>query len=116
MHVRQQDNATAEPMDERRKRAYRYLLYRAMLDIRPIAWLRLRNPPRWPDEVRRIRQAGALADWLHNLALFSSLDFTRFDEECSWKDGQSLKARYPGLDPERYHRLFEEQLVADADV
>ena len=27
-------------MDDHRKNAYRYLLYWAMLDIRPIAWLR----------------------------------------------------------------------------
>ena len=31
--------ATAALMDERRKNAYRYLLYWAMLDIRPIAWV-----------------------------------------------------------------------------
>lgn len=103
-------------MDERRKNAYRYLLYWAMLDIRPIAWLRLGNPLRWPDEVRRIRRAGALADWLHNLALFSSLDFARFDEEWFWRDGRSLEARYPGLDLERYRRIFEDHLAGSADA
>jgi hypothetical protein len=103
-------------MDERRKSAYRYLLYWAMLEIRPIAWPRLRNPFRRPGEVRRIRRAGALADWLHNLALFSSLDFSRFDEEWFWKDGRSLEARYPGLDLERYNRLFQERVEAAADA
>ena len=106
---------TAEPMDERRKNAYRYLLYWAMLDIRPIAWLRLRNPLRWPGEFRRVRHAGALADWLHNLALFASLDFVRFDEEWFWKDGRSLEARYPGLDLARYQRIFEERVTEVAD-
>ncbi|MCC9606301.1 hypothetical protein LOC68_18560 [Blastopirellula sp. JC732] len=35
-------------MDERRKRAYRYLLYQAMLDIRPVAWLPLGRSIRLP--------------------------------------------------------------------
>src|SRR5689334_11918074 len=104
-----------ESMDERRKNAYRYLLYWALLDIRPIAWLRLRNPLRWPSAVRRFRRAGALADWLHNLALFSSLDFAHFDEEWFWRDGRSLEARYPGFELEWYQRVFEERLT-DTDA
>jgi hypothetical protein len=103
-------------MDERRKNAYRYLLYQAMLDIRPIAWLRLRNPLRWPGAFHRIRQAGALADWLHNLALFASLDFVHFDEEWFWKDGRSLEAHYPGLNLARYQRIFEERADQAADA
>lgn len=106
---------TAEPMDECRKNAYRYLLYWAMLDIRPIAWMRLRNPFRWPSDFRRMRRAGALADWLHNLALFASLDFARFDEEQFWKDGRSLASRDPGLDLARYQQIFENRVAEVAD-
>lgn len=101
-------------MDEHRKNAYRYLLYWAMLDIRPVAWLRLRNLLCWPGEVRRIRRAGALADWLHNLALFSSMDFDGFDEEWFWRDGELLASRYPGLDLEQYRRIFEARLAEEA--
>lgn len=103
-------------MDEQRKRAYRYLLYRAMLDIRSIAWLRMSNPLHWRRELRRVRRKGALADWLHNLALFSSLNFERFDEEWFWQDGRSLMERYPGFDLERYLQDFDRQLLEENDI
>jgi len=103
-------------MDEQRKNAYRYLLYWAMLDIRAIAWLRLRNPFRWPGEIRRIRRAGALADWLHNLAFFSSRDFMHFDEDWFWRDGRSLEAHYPSIDLAGYQRIFEERLAESCDA
>ncbi len=72
-------------MDEQRKNAYRYLLYRAMLDIRPLGWMnwgwvRAWNPLYWRRERPRIRYAGAVADWLHNMAAFSSRDFEGFNE------------------------------------
>lgn len=75
-------------MEHRRKQAYRYLLYRAMLDIRPICWMPLGsfNPFRWKETAGRVRRAGVIADWLHNLALFSALDFERFDEDWFWRE------------------------------
>lgn len=102
-------------MDECRKSAYRALLYRAMLDIRPVAWLRLRNPLRWGHALRRVRYAGDLADWLHNMAFFSSMDFDQFDEEWFWREARSLKGRYPEFDIERYHQAFEQRLSELAD-
>lgn len=69
------------------------------------------NPLRWPGEFRRIRRAAILADWLHNLALFSSQDFAHFDEESFWQDGRALEARHPGLDLGRYLRIFEARVV-----
>ena len=98
-------------MHDQKKQAYRHLLYRAMLDIRRLAWLRLRNPLRWPGELRRIRRAGALADWLHNLALFASLDFEHFDEEWFWEDGRKMEARHPGLDVGLYRQIFQQRLA-----
>jgi hypothetical protein len=103
-------------MDERRKHAYRYMLYRAMLDIRPLAWLRLTNLLCWGREIRRVRRLGALADWLHNLALFSSLNFERFDEDWFWQEALSLKQRHPEFDLEEYQRVFERQLSEPTDV
>ena len=76
----------AERVDAQRKHAYRWLLYWAMLDIRPRQWFvwgwrqRL-NPFRWWIALRRVRQVGYLAEWLHNLARFSALDFVGFAEE-----------------------------------
>lgn len=99
-------------MDERRKHAYRFLLYWAMLDIRPITWLprswfKLFSPMFWVRDMRRVRQAGAIGDWMHNLALFSSLDFNNFDEEWFWRDFQSLSERYP---VSQYRSVFEQRL------
>jgi hypothetical protein len=97
-----------------RKYAYRYLLYLAMLDIRPIQWLgrrRLRswNPLYWRGETRRVQLAGAIADWLHNLALFSSHDFKDFSEEWFWRDFDSIQKRYPEVRMERYREMFEQR-------
>jgi hypothetical protein len=103
-------------MDDRRKNAYRYLLYWAMLDIRPIAWLRwfhgwrVLNPFDWRWKFRMVRYAGSLADSLHNLALFSSIDFEGFDEDWFWKDLECVNTRYPDFAPGRYRGIFEERL------
>lgn len=99
-------------MDERRKQAYRYLLYWAMLDIRPIMWLprrwlRLFSPMFWAKDMRRIARAGTIAESMHNLALFSSLDFIRFDEERFWQDFQRLSGHD---DLSLYRSVFEQRL------
>ncbi len=103
-------------MDDHRKNAYRYLLYWAMLDIRPIAWFSVRwwhlwNPLYWRRELRFIRKAGALADWLHNLAFFASSEFERFDEEWFWRDFESIQSRYPAFELSRYRAVFEGRLT-----
>ena len=102
-------------MDERRKYAYRFLLYWAMLDVRTVAWLSLScNLFAWPGLVRRVRRAGATADWLHNLALFSALDFRNFDEGRFWNDFESLRKRYPDVDLNHYRWAFDRAL-SEAD-
>jgi hypothetical protein len=102
-------------MDEQRKKAYRYLLYHAMLDIRPIGWMsfgfpRILNPNFWRNVVRRVRRAGVIADLLHNLAFFSATDFRRFDEEWFWKQFQSYEQRHRGLQLSAYKDVFEREL------
>ena len=103
-------------MDDHRKNAYRYLLYQAMLEIRPIAWLRwfhgwrTLNPFHWRWQLRRIRYAGSLADWLHNLASFSSWNFERFDEDWFWRDYEYVTKKYPEFGATRYRELFERRL------
>jgi hypothetical protein len=110
-------------VDANRKYAYRFLLYWAMLDIRSIEWLRwttlrMLNPLSWREQIRRIRRAGALANWLHNLALFSALDFERFDEARFWHDLETVCKRYPeyGLVNYRsfFERIFSEQIQKHA--
>ena len=111
------ERACAEsPMDEQRKHAYRYLLYRAMLDIRPLAWVkRSWNPLAWGQTRRRIRCAGAIAEWLHNLALFSVLDFARFDEERFWRDYQWMLDRNPEFGLERYRTECERRITPSGE-
>ena len=103
-------------MDEHRKSAYRYLIYRALLDIRPLAWLRLGtfrilNPLHWRSELRLIRRAGAIADWLHNIALFSALDFERFDEAWFWRELENLNKKHPEYGLISYKEIFERKLA-----
>jgi hypothetical protein len=108
-------------VDDQRKHAYRYLLYWAMLDIRPLGWLRWSwfrawNPSYWRQELRRIRCAGAIADWMHNLALYSSVNFQGFNEEWFWRDFESVRTRYPEFGLERYRNLFDQRVSARPDA
>jgi hypothetical protein len=100
-------------MDEHRKSAYRHLLYWALLEIRGIEWityrpLRLLNPIKLRRELRRVSRAGALADWLHNLAQLSIEEFRGFDEERFWRDYDSMAKRHG--DPWNHRGVFNRQL------
>jgi hypothetical protein len=102
-------------MDEHRKRAYRYLLYWALLEIRGVEWityrpLRLLNPFVLHRELKRVSRAGALADWLHNLAQISGEDFRDFNEEWFWRDYESMVKRHG--DPWNYRAVFNRRLDA----
>src|SRR3712207_6393478 len=111
-------------MDAGRKRAYRYLLYRAMREIRsngcqsaPRA--RTWNPLSWWGGSRRVSPSrvleyhGMLADWLHNLAVFSALDFRNFDEEWFWQGFARLRADFPEFESlvAYYRGTFEREVA-----
>lgn len=101
-------------MNEKTKSAYRHLLYVAMVAIRNECQSRGHesiNPLEWRRQYRRSRVAGATADWLHNLAQFSSLDFDRFDEQRFWSEHAKLSRRFPGHRLERYREVFDEYLA-----
>jgi hypothetical protein len=102
-------------MDERRKQAYRSLLYWATLDIRPLYWLALRSlsPVHWRRQLSRIRRAGALADWMHNLAMFSAQDFAGFDEERFWQDLLWYEQRHPEWGLTQYRHRFDQWLTEE---
>jgi len=79
------------------KKAYRNLLYWAMLDIRILCQSRgreSRNPVEIWRQYKRSRLAGALADWLHNLAQHAATDFNNFDTEWFWREHEGLRQRY----------------------
>lgn len=103
-------------MDEVRKNAYRHLLYQAMLDIRMFCQSRgskSYNPLVWRRQYRDSRIAGAIADWLHNLAFYAARDFVGFDEAWFWKEYDHLSRRYAAIGSDgylNYRRRFEEKL------
>jgi len=105
-------------MDNDTKAAYRYLLYHAMLEIRPLQWhnaglglLRALNPLFWKRLEDSARRAGVIADMMHNLALFSALDFERFEEERFWRDVGVFEKRYLKLKVSYYRNVFEMRLA-----
>lgn len=114
-------------IDPRRQSAYRYLLYRAMLDIRRLQsresfWERLWGifsgrvivPKGWglhklwgySDEL--CDYSGELAEWLHNMAQFAATDFTGFNEAYFWAQGYRLAQQYPHI--HGYKVAFENRL------
>ena len=102
-------------MDESRKAAYRFLLYWSFLEIRAVQWFAWGprtwlNPFRFAKEIKKARRLGGLADWMHNLAQFSSLGFRGFDEDRFWEDGQCFVRHDPSL-VRNYSDLFEQQLA-----
>ena len=100
-------------MDTERKQAFRYLLHWAFVDIRTIEWngtfLLGNRPvslPVWLGRsVRKARRAGAVADWMHNLAIYSAVDFEGFDEGMFWREYDRLVQRYPELS--HYKETFD---------
>jgi hypothetical protein len=95
-------------MEQTHKVAYRHLLYQAMLDIRGLEWLRAESSD-IGDIVREANDAGAIAYWLHNLALASAQDFASFDEDRFWRQHARLTERYPGA-AEHYREVFDREL------
>ena len=98
-------------MDDRTKAAYRHLLYVAMLEFRTLEFKESWNPLAWRRRYRQALLAGAVADWLHNLAHFSALDFAGFDEKWFWRDHHNLCRRFPGDRLERYREIFDESMT-----
>jgi hypothetical protein len=107
-------------LTDREKAAYRHLLYGAMLDIRNLCQSRgseTWNPLEWRRQFQRSRMAGALADWLHNLAAFASRDFHGFSADWFWQEYAVFCRRFPPLGPSGYdyRQRYEEQLTRLGD-
>lgn len=98
-------------MDDERQNAYRYLLYQATLDIRMTAWQEFRwwSPLGFYRSLRAARFAGHLADAMHNLAMYSSIGFDKFDEGLFWERMEYLCSEFPDFASlvGRYRHRFE---------
>jgi hypothetical protein len=87
-------------LSDAERKAYRRLLYDAMLDIRNLCQPRGRvsyNPLVWRRQYHQGRVAGALADWLHNLAQYAATDFRSFDTDWFWQEYAGVCRDYPDL-------------------
>lgn len=98
-------------MDSAQKYAYRYLIYQGTLCIRPIAhvggeWWERWNIVYWIRHRKQICSAGQVANWLHNLALFSAIDFKGFDEDAFWSGLEWLRSAFPADDFGRFRDSF----------
>ena len=103
-------------LSDAEKSAYRGLLYWAMLDIRNLCQSRAQeslNPLQWRRQYRRSRLAGALADWLHNLAQHAAGEFDAFDTEWFWREYDGLCRRFQHVAPRTwidYRGRYEDYL------
>ena len=93
------------PLTEPQKSAYRHLLYKAMLDIRylcqsrgPASW----NPLKWRRQYLTSRDAGSLADWLHNLAFYVENNFRGFNADWFWQEYDGMCGRHTSFGPGKY--------------
>lgn len=110
------------PLSSTEKSAYRNLLYWAMLDIRSLCELRGHlsfNPFEIWRQYRRRRLAGAIANWLHNLAQHAAADLSEFDTEWFWREYDSLCRQYEYVGAgqwmdyrARYQSALSEKLAA----
>jgi hypothetical protein len=94
-------------MEPHRKRAYRYLLYQFLLDIRT-------TPT--PDSAAHltdhqcrshVNYAGAVAYLLHNFALFAANDFVDFDEAAFWRSIEHFSQAMPRLSLMHFKKVFD---------
>src|SRR5947208_1055272 len=86
------------PLSDAEKKAYRNLLYWAMLDVRTLCQSHgpeSHNPLKWRRQYLDSRVAGALADWLHNLAQHAATDFNSFDTEWFWREYRGYSHQFP---------------------
>ena len=92
-------------MDEKRKVAYRKILYNFLIQIK--------QPEVLTDAtaVGIGRHAGPVAYMLHNFALDCANDFVSFDETDFWKMLAAWDIRYPELGISGFRKMFEWDLA-----
>jgi hypothetical protein len=94
-------------MDEKRKAAYRSIIYQFLLDVRTF-------PSPLLDDTQALmigRFAGPVAYQLHNLALASVTDFNSFDEASFWGNIDAFNQRNPDTHISHYRKVFDRELA-----
>lgn len=106
-------------VDDIRKKAYRHLLYVAMLSTRTYCQshgAKSLNPFTWYKAYIHSRYAGATADWLHNLAEYSCRDFQNFNEKEFWLDCERKAKHHPKSNILEYKRIFKNFLNNNVQI
>jgi hypothetical protein len=98
-------------MNEKRKQAYRYLLYQAMIYGKCMDGVQLSLNP---FEIRRqnlqLKNIGGLDSWLHNLAFYNYTDeWDKFSEKVFWEAYEFHLKRNPEV-LGYYKEIFEQEL------
>jgi hypothetical protein len=98
-------------MEPHRKRAYRYLLYQFLIDIRttPTA----DNTAHLTEQQCRnhLNYAGGVAYLLHNFALAAADEFIGFDEEAFWQMVENFSQKFPKMSILHFKKVFEMALA-----
>ncbi len=96
-------------MDAMRTRAYTYLFYCVLIDIRSASYthrIKWWNPKSWVQAKKYLAEINNIADVFHNLPDFLTHRQKDFDETWFWSYlGKRLPDKY-----EFYHRIFIEEL------
>ncbi len=83
-------------MNENNKRAYRSLLYYAMILAKGNVGYCSSKLFISPADRDYIETTSAISYWLHNLAMYNYLDtWQDFDEEVFWKEYSYWESRFP---------------------
>lgn len=93
-------------MDEKRKAAYRSIIYQFLLDVRTFP-----SPLLADKQTLMIGLAGPVAYQLHNLALASASDFSDFDETLFWDSLDAFNQRNPDTQVSDYRKVFDWKLA-----
>jgi hypothetical protein len=107
-------------MTEEKKGLYRQLLYWAIIDMRMhsasgVGTLRGLLSRRRRTHYIINRFIYGMNNWLHNTALYSTIDFVGFKEELFWEDYRRFRQEFPA---DRWAGLTEtiiKELQASAD-
>ena len=97
-------------MNDKRKNAYRYLLYCFLIDIRTVP---IPSQPKRTNEqlTHYSYYAGSVAYHLHNFALAAATDFIGFDEDSFWSGLEGFMCMNPSLSLAHYRKIFDQQLL-----
>ncbi|QIL75899.1 hypothetical protein [Hymenobacter sp. HDW8] len=98
-------------MEDNKKKAYRYLLYAFILDLRTIPVDGTADSLTEEMRIKYISYAGAVAYLLHNFALTASNDFEDFDEQQFWYSIDCFNQKNPAIAASHFKQIFEDRLL-----